>query len=98
MVLEALWNKLSPGGFVVVDDYHLEGCRAAVHAFRARSSTAHGVLMFAPIDYVNTCDLNSNSAKLDGLRESMLLASRTEDEPIDLTFRSGPQVVWWRKF
>ena len=100
LVLEALWDKLSPGGFVVVDDYHLEGCRAAVHEFRARKGSVHehGSLMFVPIDYVNTCDFDSVGQRLDGLRESMTLAMAAAAAPIvDLTFRSGPQVVWWRK-
>ena len=33
--LEALYPKLSPGGFCVVDDYALAGCRRAVDDFRA---------------------------------------------------------------
>lgn len=37
--LTALYPKLSPGGFVIIDDYRLEPCRQAVHDFR----TAHGV-------------------------------------------------------
>lgn len=32
--LEALYDKLSPGGFVIVDDYQLEPCAKAVHDFR----------------------------------------------------------------
>jgi hypothetical protein len=35
-ILEALYHKVSPGGFVVVDDYGaIEQCRAAVTDFRA---------------------------------------------------------------
>jgi O-methyltransferase len=34
VALDALYPKLSPGGFVVVDDYALERCRAAVDDFR----------------------------------------------------------------
>lgn len=34
-VFEALYDKLSPGGFVIVDDYSLAQCRAAVTDFRA---------------------------------------------------------------
>jgi O-methyltransferase len=38
--LEALYPKLSPGGFLVVDDYGcFEACRAAVHDYRER----HGI-------------------------------------------------------
>ncbi len=32
--LTALYSKLSPGGFCIVDDYALEGCRRAVDDFR----------------------------------------------------------------
>jgi hypothetical protein len=34
-----LYPKVSPGGFVIIDDYHLPVCRAAVDDWRAR----HGV-------------------------------------------------------
>ncbi|RXS84647.1 macrocin O-methyltransferase [Streptomyces sp. TM32] len=34
-----LYPKLSPGGFVIIDDYHIPVCRQAVHDWRAR----HGV-------------------------------------------------------
>jgi O-methyltransferase len=38
--LHALYGKVSPGGFVIVDDYYAwEGCRKAVDEFRA----AHGI-------------------------------------------------------
>jgi hypothetical protein len=33
-VLEALYDKLSPGGFVIIDDYDLEPCAEAIHDFR----------------------------------------------------------------
>lgn len=34
--LEALYDKLSPGGFCLIDDFELRRCRAAVEDFRAR--------------------------------------------------------------
>jgi O-methyltransferase len=35
--LDALYDKVSPGGFVIVDDYHnVAACRQAVHDFRDR--------------------------------------------------------------
>lgn len=37
--LDALYHKVSPGGFVIIDDYLLKPCAAAVDDFRAR----HGV-------------------------------------------------------
>jgi O-methyltransferase len=40
VALEALYSKLSVGGFLIVDDYHaLQGCRMAVDEFRQR----HGI-------------------------------------------------------
>ena len=33
--IEALYDKLSPGGFVIVDDYFLPPCAQAIHDFRA---------------------------------------------------------------
>jgi O-methyltransferase len=32
--LESLYSKLSPGGFCIIDDYALEGCKKAVHDYR----------------------------------------------------------------
>ncbi|OGJ56307.1 hypothetical protein A3D88_01455 [Candidatus Peribacteria bacterium RIFCSPHIGHO2_02_FULL_52_16] len=32
--LQALYDKLSPGGFLIIDDYGLEGCKKAIHDFR----------------------------------------------------------------
>lgn len=37
--LQALYHKVSPGGFVIVDDYYAwPGCRAAVDEFRSRNN------------------------------------------------------------
>jgi hypothetical protein len=32
--LESLYHRLSPGGFVIVDDYYLPACAKAIHDFR----------------------------------------------------------------
>ena len=37
--LDHLYPKLSPGGYVIVDDYGIPGCAAAVHEYRER----HGI-------------------------------------------------------
>jgi len=37
--LELLYPKVSPGGRVIIDDWHLEGCRSAVMDYRA----SHGI-------------------------------------------------------
>lgn len=31
--LEEMYDMVSPGGYVVIDDYHLEGCRRALYEF-----------------------------------------------------------------
>jgi hypothetical protein len=38
--MEALYTKISPGGFVIVDEYNLPACRRAVDDFRDR----HGIV------------------------------------------------------
>ncbi len=42
--LEALYHKVSPGGFVIIDDYHLESCRQAVHDFRDARAIADEIM------------------------------------------------------
>jgi O-methyltransferase len=37
--LQALYDKVSPGGFIIVDDFALPGCNRAISDFR----TAHGI-------------------------------------------------------
>jgi Macrocin-O-methyltransferase (TylF) len=38
LVLDHLYPKVSPGGFVIIDDYALPTCKAAVDDFRATHS------------------------------------------------------------
>jgi O-methyltransferase/8-demethyl-8-(2,3-dimethoxy-alpha-L-rhamnosyl)tetracenomycin-C 4'-O-methyltransferase len=38
--LESLYHKVSTGGFIIVDDYALPGCRAAITEFRGRQKRA----------------------------------------------------------
>jgi len=35
-VLDALYDKVSDGGYIIIDDYFLTPCQHAVHDFRAR--------------------------------------------------------------
>lgn len=45
--LNALYHKVSPGGFVIVDDYVLEPCAKAIHDFRGQ----HGIeAAMEPVD------------------------------------------------
>lgn len=41
--LDALYDKVSPGGFVIVDDYGLAGCRKAVEDFRSQHSITDAI-------------------------------------------------------
>jgi hypothetical protein len=45
--MDALYSKLSPGGFLIVDDYFLAPCAQAINEFRAK----HGINeVILPID------------------------------------------------
>jgi hypothetical protein len=41
--LEALYDKVSPGGFVIIDDYILDGCRQATDDFRHQHSISQAL-------------------------------------------------------
>ncbi len=47
LVLDHLYPKVSPGGFVIIDDYALPTCKAAVDDFRAKHS------IHSPITTIN---------------------------------------------
>lgn len=44
IALEALYDRLSPGGFAIVDDYHLGPCREAVDDFRRARAVAEEIV------------------------------------------------------
>ena len=52
--LDALYPKLSIGGHVVIDDFHLPGVRAAVRDYRRRHEITE-TLLPVPTDHVTTC-------------------------------------------
>lgn len=48
--LDALYDKVSPGGFVIVDDYNaVQSCKQAIHDFRGRRGIT---AMLEPIDHL----------------------------------------------
>lgn len=54
ILLDHLYRHVSVGGYIIVDDFHLNGARRAVLEFRQR----HGItstLLPVPEDYVFTC-------------------------------------------
>ena len=56
--LEGAYHRLSPGGAVVIDDWHLAGARVAAHRFRKANAIAAPILPL-PSDFVLTCTLPS---------------------------------------
>ena len=44
-VMENLYPRLSPGGFVIVDDFEIPACRAAVHDFREREGITEEIVV-----------------------------------------------------
>jgi hypothetical protein len=45
--LEALHDKVSPGGYVIVDDYALRGCRDALHEYFAERGVSYHLVEIA---------------------------------------------------
>ena len=43
--LESLYHKLSPGGFVIIDDYFLPNCKQAVVDFREKNGITGGMIV-----------------------------------------------------
>lgn len=53
-ILNAMYHLLSPGGFVLVDDFHLVGARQAVRQFR-KEHDIRSTMLPVPEDYVYGC-------------------------------------------
>ncbi len=54
--LESLYPRLSPGGALIIDDWHLVGAAVAAHEYREK----HGItapILLVPSDYLNTCSV-----------------------------------------
>jgi len=43
-VLDALYDKLSIGGYCIIDDYHHKGCASAVNDFRLRNNVTSPII------------------------------------------------------
>jgi O-methyltransferase len=44
--LNSLYNKLSPGGYVIIDDYGVfKACKAAIHDFRAKNNVTSELIL-----------------------------------------------------
>ena len=95
LVLKTMYSLVASGGFIVVDDGHLNGCKQAILDFRTHLNVTLEPLYLTPIDHINTCDRLRVDQKMgetnSGLNELLLGGDVAE------TFRCGPQVVYWRK-
>jgi len=62
--LEALYPRLSVGGMVIIDDWHLVAAAAAAHEYRRK----HGVtapIFLVPSDYLYTCSVGGRRVPQD---------------------------------
>ena len=88
--LEGAYHRLSPGGFVIIDDWHLGGARAAVHAFRRRFSIK-GPIRSSPSDLVLTCGVDLREVASCATGRALLAQSKA------YTVTVLPHVAYWRK-
>ena len=89
--LEGAYHRLSVGGAVVIDDWHLGGARAAVHEFRRRFGIAAPILPL-PSDFVVTC-----APDLLGLGNPGCGMRRLFVQNKDLVTTIGQHGAHWRK-
>ena len=91
--LDGAYHRLSVGGAVVIDDWHLGGARAAVHGFRRRFNITAPILPL-PSDFVATCapDLGGLAACDDGRGVHRLFVQNK-----DLITTIGQHAAHWRK-
>ena len=71
--LHALYDKLSPGGWVIVDDYVLAGCQKAIHDFRRDRGISDPIV---PIDTMSACWQKSGTDTVSAARAATAGAGR----------------------
>ncbi len=77
-VLEALYDKLTAGGFVVIDPYATPSCRQAVDEFRARRGIDDPI---ERIDWRGACWRKTNSTESHALTASAVSGDRAPFPP-----------------
>ena len=82
-ILTNLYALVSPRGFIIIDDFHLVGVRAAVRAFRKRVGATGAMLPIAE-DYVNSCRQGGAAGAMGRV-------------PFHTTPNKPPQGMYWRK-
>lgn len=68
--LRNLYHKVSKGGFIIIDDYGLPGCRAAIDDFR--EEWTYGSLWWLLIEREYTGENDSSSGKAGAERKEEL--------------------------
>ena len=69
--LQGLYGQMVEGGIVVVDDYHLAGCRAAVLMFREINHVTSPLLP-VPLDYIFGCPGFTTEVRRQKFKEDLL--------------------------
>lgn len=108
--LVAFYDRVSPDGLIIVDDFHLSGCRDAVRYFRSNftSPTAQAApLLPVPLDYVLGCPLRRDIHRSRILAEDLLFreplvsssgTERPSDPPqLNRGVMTIGQNIYWRK-
>lgn len=91
--LTAAFPHLSPGGAVVIDDWHLTGARLAVHEYRKTYGITTPILPL-PSDYVYTCTAPPLLSALDECQNKRHLFDVHNKH---LITGIGQHAAYWRK-
>jgi hypothetical protein len=95
-VLDACYDRLSPGGIVLVDDWHLFGAQAAVHAFRAKRNVTAPILPL-PSDFVYTCRPPMDDFVYCGMKRGEATPEALVARSRQIVVATLPRVVYWEK-
>jgi SAM-dependent methyltransferase len=97
--LQACYHRLSPGGIVLIDDWHLFGARAAVHEFRKALGITETVSPLTPLpsDYIYGCQAPTAGLHRCGVKRGEPLQAAIGGRSKHLFYGVYPHVVWWAK-
>jgi hypothetical protein len=94
--LEQMYGRLSKGGYVVIDDFHLAGARRATVEFRSINKIV-SPLMPIPVDLVYACSPFEPTRNVDRLNAFVedIIFQRGDDSLANRLI--APQAVYWKK-
>ena len=99
IILNQLYHLLAKGGYVIIDDFHLSGCRTAVFEFRYNNNITSPIMPI-PNDYIMACSLFSTSSKCTNLKRRLTLIEDIIHQRGDSSLmyrRLAPQGIYWIK-